>query len=601
MAEWLSLSEVTAGSATPRRPVAWRGGSLMRRARFLDDVHAWRDAFATRAGMRFALYFDDAYEFACALFGAWQAGKEVWLPADPQPATVRRYMQCVDGCAGDLPGALRPLALHGLTNARSAYVRAAAAGSAALLDRDAATLVVYTSGSTGEPVAIVKRLAQLDAETGNLELAFGSRLARIDGAARPDSDADMATVYSTVSHQHIYGLLFHVLWPLAAGRPFVAERLAFPEEINTQPDPAAAARSIVLVSSPAHLTRLSHGIDWTVARGALRAVFSSGGPLPADASLHAQTLLGVCPIEVFGSSETGGIAWRQRTLQDEHWTPLPGVEWQLNGELLSVRSRHLPTPEWFETADRAHPLPSDVATLGFLLLGRSDRIVKIEEKRVSITAIERALARCAELSEARVLVLKLAAPPGERLAVVAVPTELGKALLLQGKRLLDERLRTAMLQTLERVAVPRRWRYVEALPLNSQGKSVDADLAALFRPLMPIAKWLSPEAASDDDHASAELEITPDLLGFDGHFPRLAMLPGVMLLDWAITLGRARFDLPPLFIRADGLKFKRPVSPGSTLTLHLRWQPDRHMLVIDYRSPSGVHAEGRLVFGTFHG
>ena len=40
----------------------------------------------------------------------------------------------------------------------------------------------------------------------------------------------------------------------------------------------------------------------------LRGVFSSGGPLAPEAALAAGDLLGEVPIEVYGSSETGGVA-----------------------------------------------------------------------------------------------------------------------------------------------------------------------------------------------------------------------------------------------------------------------------------------------------
>ncbi len=42
----------------------------------------------------------------------------------------------------------------------------------------------------------------------------------------------------------------------------------------------------------------------------LRAIFSSGGPLPFEVAQESKRLLGPVPIEVYGSSETGGIAWR---------------------------------------------------------------------------------------------------------------------------------------------------------------------------------------------------------------------------------------------------------------------------------------------------
>ena len=81
------------------------------------------------------------------------------------------------------------------------------------------------------------------------------------------------------------------------------------------------------------------------------------------------------PIEVYGSSETGGIAWRQQqTAHDEKWTPLPNIKWRIDATegVLEIRSRHLPDEDWFRTADRAIPVGDD----HFMLIGRVDRIVK---------------------------------------------------------------------------------------------------------------------------------------------------------------------------------------------------------------------------------
>jgi len=144
------------------------------------------------------------------------------------------------------------------------------------LDRSTGALVVYTSGSTGLPVAIEKRLSQLFDEVVALEAAFGTRLGD-------------AFVLGTVSHQHIYGLLHRVLWPLAAGRPIVAERHAFPESVVAA---VMASNPAVLVSSPAPFKRLPADLEWDDVRPRLRAVFSSGGPLPARALPACRALLG---------------------------------------------------------------------------------------------------------------------------------------------------------------------------------------------------------------------------------------------------------------------------------------------------------------------
>ncbi|MFX5622702.1 acyl-CoA synthetase, partial [Acinetobacter baumannii] len=78
--------------------------------------------------------------------------------------------------------------------------------------------------------------------------------------------------------------------------------------------------------------------------------------------------------------------------------------------------------DWWRTQDRVEAL----ADGRFRLLGRADRIVKIEERRVSLDALERALREDTEVDDVRVLVL-----PGhrEQLAAVVVPASLA---LLEG-------------------------------------------------------------------------------------------------------------------------------------------------------------------------
>ena len=148
--------------------VAWRRGQALTRADFAAQVAAWRGVLAAQPGVRWALHVEDTFDFATALFGAWHAGKTVILPGDMQEDTVARLRGVADGLLGDLPGALpRP--------------RPAAAGDIGdwpALDAQATALVVYTSGTSGEPLAIPKRLAQLEAEVRVLEARFGATCAR---------------------------------------------------------------------------------------------------------------------------------------------------------------------------------------------------------------------------------------------------------------------------------------------------------------------------------------------------------------------------------------------------------------------------------------
>ncbi len=561
MAEWLALRDA-ATRAHAGRAVGVRDGVVLDHAAFVRRVAGWRNAFLAQSGSRWALHLDDTVEFAAALYGAWHAGKTATLCGDALPDTVARVRADVDGLAGDFPDALGAVCI-----APSNVADADHANDWSALDEATTRLIVFTSGSTGDAAAIDKSLAQLAREVEALQQAFGEA-------------AQDALVHGTVSHQHIYGLLFRVLWPLAAGRA-IAPRLFFHDQIAS----ALAQADCVLVSSPAHLKRIPDTIDWAPARARLRVVFSSGGALPEDAAVAARRQLGVGPTEIYGSSETGGIAWRQWRDDAPAWQALPGVSWRIADEQLEVSSPHLPTMEWWRSEDRVEADGS-----GFRLLGRADRIVKIEERRVSLSALERQLSARDDVREARVVAL-----PGARvqLAAVVVLEDAGQSRLArEGRRAFAQQLGESLAQAHDAVARPRRWRFVEQLPMNAQGKATDAALRALFRPEQPVAHWMLRESAT----AELELDIDADLIAFDGHFPQAAILPGVAQLDWAVRFAREVFAMPPRFVRMEALKFQRVIRPGARVQLRLDWAQDKGALTFRYQSDRGPHASGRVLF-----
>jgi 3-hydroxymyristoyl/3-hydroxydecanoyl-(acyl carrier protein) dehydratase len=227
---------------------------------------------------------------------------------------------------------------------------------------------------------------------------------------------------------------------------------------------------------------------------------------------------------------------------------------------------------------------------GFELRGRADRILKLEERRISLSAIERRLQASPLLDEARVLAL-----PGHRIliAVAAVPSAEGRTWLQKsGRAGLAAVLRDWLAGHAEAIALPRRWRFVDALPVDAQGKSSERRLAELFRPHMPDARWQE----RTPERARLELDVSPDLAAFEGHFPQAAVLPGVALLDWAVRLGREAFGLHGGVLRMEAVKFQHLVRPGACLQVELDWQPAAAQLGFRFVSGQGVHASGRLRF-----
>ena len=272
----------------------------------LDHAQLHAQALSVAAGLqaqgvkRLAVHLEDAANLAIALLGAWRAGVSVLLPSDLQPQTRQRWSNDVDLWLTDQVGDAR---LSDLLQP---------ALPAAELDLDQCRLSLCTSGSSGEPKRIDKSLRQLANEVDALETLWGA-------------DLKGACIIGSVATQHIYGLLFRVLWPLCAGRPFVRKQLAFPEDMQraSREHPAFA-----WVASPALLKRMGDNLDWPALSQVAR-VFSSGGALPVDAAGSLYDRLQQWPTEILGSSETGGIAWRQG---GELWTPFAGIELGQNAE-----------------------------------------------------------------------------------------------------------------------------------------------------------------------------------------------------------------------------------------------------------------------------
>ncbi len=94
-------------------------------------------------------------------------------------------------------------------------------------------------------------------------------------------------------------------------------------------------------------------------------------------------------------------------------------------------------------------------------------------------------------------------------------------------------------------------------------------------------------------HLSLQLEC--DLPCFAGHFPGVAVLPGVAQLAWAVHFAAEQWQLPQLIAQAEVLKFQKLARPPLLLQLQLEKRGDKVLFSFD--SEQGRHASGRLAYG----
>lgn len=445
----VSLAQLLHRPPPGESPVAFGSGGVIPWAKFLRDIDGLVGELQRRNEVQWLLCFDDSYFFAVAFFAALYSDRRVVVPGNLQHDAVTELLDEKTGCLhddilGDITGTHIALPSEWPSSGHPSFPP---------LEPGSVTLTLLTSGSTGQPKAVIKRLTDLEAEVRGLEHVWGATLRD-------------CRVVSTVSHQHIYGLLFRVLWPLCAGRMFDRKQLAYPEQVVTRADPDA-----VLVSSPAMLKRV---LD--KANSAYRAIFSSGGPLTFEAATGACSSLGSLPVEVFGSTETGGIGWRRQEGRDTPWQLFDGIEAGINGEgCLKIHSPYISPAGWYQTSDQCRLLENRQ----FLLLGRVDRVVKIEEKRVSLPEVEQRLCSLPWVRDAAVL--QFGGSTHAVLGAVLTLTPDGlREMESAGRGKFWLALRQELRRWLEPAAVPRMFRVVNEIPVNSQGKRTDRELRKMF-------------------------------------------------------------------------------------------------------------------------
>jgi acyl-coenzyme A synthetase/AMP-(fatty) acid ligase len=429
-------------------------GSLDRAA-FWRRVQALNSAIATRPARRWALVCEDSSWFAAGLFALGNCGRTIVLPQAPQAGSLGASGADIDAVLTDQPENFAGFSVLPATES-AAYVSATPR-----LPGDQVQVEFYTSGSTGAAKCVPKAFAQLRLEVEALERQWGALL----------GEAMMA---GTVPHYHLYGVLFRVLWPVLSGRSFLTSMCMQPAALRA----AVVRGDCAIVSSPAFLSRIADYADLPPANQ-VRAVFSSGAPLTDDAAQRLKEEWGHAAIEVYGSTETGGVAWRAWAGPEDRllWHPIEGVTTELReeaaGHRLWVKSGCTWNHDWAPTGDLAKKRGE-----GFELLGRADDVVKFEDKRVSLSEMRNRLLVHPWVSDARLLLLE-----GRRtfIGAVVILNDQGRGgLAASGKAAVSGSLREWMRKHYEALLIPRKWRFVDSLPDNDMGKIERARLQRLF-------------------------------------------------------------------------------------------------------------------------
>ena len=533
-------------------------------ADFQATVFAWAAQLRQAKIEHAAVWFEDAALMAAALLACNFARVQAWLPGQLTPANRVAVDEQVGVWLSDslMADVHRPCWLWDIDAASVARTLAADSGST--ID-GAVVLVLQTSGSTGAPKWVSKPWSAMLAEAAAL-------------AALPWPQT-VSALWGSVSPQHLYGLTFRIFMPLIQGWPIWRTTVRYPEDAAQL---SASYPATLGVVSPTWLRAwAAHAQD---KRGMRQTQFICAGGMLLPDLAQAVSDAGLPAVqEIYGSTETGVLAWRRRH-QHQAWQFLTGVDAHIDemGQL-SAQS------EW----SGGRQATGDVIQCDgafFDLVGRCDRIVKVADKRVSLAQIEQQLMTQAEVAD----VVCAPHPNYPRLGAWVALNEVGVAAYREhGRKALVAKLKHDLGRHIDRVAIPRYWRFTTQLPRNAQGKLSSEALTVLWQPRPKNMCWT--QQACEGHTWTLQSVVPLDLIYFSGHFDAFPLVPGVVELQWVIDAWQAETGQTVQVQGVENLKYQHFLRPADEVVLTLQWLPEKNKLRFQLHTPEAVCASGRVV------
>jgi len=315
------------------------------------------------------------------------------------------------------------------------------------LDETQAQILFFTSGSSGFPVGAFKTKENLFKEVEVLQ--------------------EMLTQYSiqrvvvTVPFVHIYGVLAGLLLPHSFGDiTLVVKEDFLPYELLEE----ASHKNTLVITTPVFIKSLGKLSEKKDLSGNI--FICSTGPLHNDDVTAFEKLYCADLMQLFGSTETGGIAYKYS--DEEEWRVLPSVDISTQEDKLSISSPFISSftlnkcilslSQPFTTEDIV-----EISKEGFKLLGRSNKIIKIAGKRISATQIETILEELCGVEVAVVtLVYKKELLRSEQILIT-----------LQAESEISKKdIKTKINEYYGVLTIPFRVEYVEKINYSAMGKKV---------------------------------------------------------------------------------------------------------------------------------
>ena len=452
----------------------WHFGELIARSAGLSGAFAARgvgrgDVVMTLVGNRI--------EWVLTLLACWRMGA-VALPCNTQlrrhdlelrvAAAAPRLCVGEESLLGELPDGVPAMTMGEVADVLDEDRPQETPAPVEAMDAEDPALIVFTSGTTGEPRGVVHAYRYLLGQRLQAEHWLGSRERELvwcttapgwSKSARNVFLAPWLTGAAAVIHD---------------GRFDPAERLEFAEALGVNVL-CQAPTEYRMVAKRTALRRLP----------ALRRMVSAGEPLDTETIAAFREATGLEPADGYGQTETGHVSGNltgEPVRAGSMGKPLPGLETRIVDGELHLRAASSPTffscyldgerfeGEWWRTGDLVRADED-----GYLYFeGRDDDIILSSGYRIGPFEVESALQSHPAVAEAAAV----AAPDPERGSVV-------RAVVVLRDAAPSEELTRELQEHCKRETAPYKFprlvEFVAELPKTPSGKIKRAELRARSR------------------------------------------------------------------------------------------------------------------------
>ncbi|MES9903041.1 MAG: AMP-binding protein [Sedimenticola sp.] len=434
--------------ADAQTPVAYNNGCLVTYAEMFNDVATLTKRLPNE---KYQINLcENRYYFLVAFLAALRLGQTVILP----PSLAEREIESIkskhsssyrlfdsksngDSRAVYLPGILNDCITEDADSINFPSQQIA--------------VKLYTSGSTGDPVAHIKTWGML------------YQGASLTGRMLSMSNLKRFTLMATVPQQHMYGLETSIMLPLVLNGIVTADKPLLPGDIGSYAkELAGLSYPLLFATTPLHI---SCCIKTKVDAGDIGMIISATSPLTRIVAKEAEELFSTELNELYGSTETGAIAYRH-TAREESWNLFPGTELYAEQALFIVKPAH------YETPVRLHDNVEITGNNSFRLLGRNSDLIKIAGKRASLGYLNAKLLEIDEVDDAVFYIPDSSTNRTVRCCAFVV-----------AKALSREKLICELKERIDPAFIPRNILFVSRLPRNATGKISRENLTDLYNNL----------------------------------------------------------------------------------------------------------------------